>query len=315
LQDCVEGLCCGTLEVMTRRGLLSLPGWALLAQEQINFAPLLDRLSEEAEVFFANITRVVGTETMRAKSIKAQRRFRPRMGTAAPEPPEWLNKEVISEFGVSLFTEGGGILHEVRKVQQVDGRQVLKASDARMSLALDMRSNEDQVRRKLLLDLKQHGLTDVATDFSLSLIMFRKQAARRLEFGPATKARLGADEALVVRFAERASTGEFTVFHGNRTFKQKLQGEVWLRLPDGVPLRVVLVAASPGDKGITILDEGRTDYFASAQGFLLPISVVHRRYANRQLFAETVFSYQRFQRFSAGTEIRFEEVETAPAKP
>jgi len=58
-----------------------------------------------------------------------------------------------------------------------------------------------------------------------------------------------------------------------------------------------------------------TNPWACAQGYLLPATVVHRRYANRQLFAETVFTYQRFQRFSADAEIRFEEVDTAPPKP
>ena len=301
---------------MTRRSLLSLSGGAWLwGQQQVNLAPLLDRLSEEAEIFFRSITRVVGTETLRQKAQKPERRFRPRLGSAPPETPQWTNKEVISEFGVSSFEESGGLLHEVRKVQQVDGRQVLRAGEARMSLALDMRSREDSVRRKLLLDLKQHGLSDVATDFTLSMLIFRKQAVRGLVFGPARQARLGADDVLAVRFAQRDGEGEFTVFNGNQTFKQKLQGEVWLRLPDGVPLRVVLVAASPGDRGVTILDEGQTDYFPSAQGYLLPASVVHRRYYNKQMFVEGVFTYQRFQRFTADAEIRFEEVETAPARP
>jgi hypothetical protein len=303
---------CEKLEDMTRRGILSLPGIAIpgYAQEKIEFGPLLNRLSEEAEVFFYNITKVVGTETLRQKSMKDAKRFRPRIATD-PEPPKWISKEIVSEFGVSPF---GEVLHEVRKAQQVDGREIRKPKEARMSLALDMRSREDGIRRKLLLDLKQYGLTEVATDFSLSLLMFRKQRLKGLTFGPAKKARDGAEEALVVRFVEGEGEGDFTVYHGNQTFKQKLQGEVWLRLPDGLPLRVVLVAASPGDKGTTVLDEGRTDYFSSAHGHLLPISVVHRRYANRTLFAETVFTYQRFQRFSADTEIRFEEEPTPEPK-
>lgn len=298
---------------MTRRGILSLPGFALVrGQEQVDLTPLLNRLSEEAEVFFANITKVVGTETLRAKSLRDARRFRPRIGTTPPEAPQFQTTEVVSEFGVSRFAEGGGLLHEVRKVQQVNGREVRKAKEARMSLALDMRSQDDSVRRKLLLDLKQHGLTEIATDFSLSLLMFRKQPLRNLTFGPAKKVRVGADEALAVRFG--SGQNEFTVFNGNETYKQQLQGEVWLRLPDGLPLRVVLVAASPGGKGLTMLDEGRVDYFPSAQGFLLPASVMHRRSGNHQLIAETVFTYQRFQRFSAEAELRFEEAEPEPVK-
>ena len=297
---------------MTRRGfvLAEVTAFSLPAQD---LTPLLSRLSEEAEVFARNITRVVGTETLRQKAAKAERRFRPRLGTTPPPPLEWRTKELISEFGVSSFAEGGGTFHEVRKVQQVDGRQVLKASEARMSLALDMRSKDDNIRRKLLLDMERHGLTGAATDFTLSLLMFRKQAMAGIAFGPAAPARLGADEVLAVRFSQREGPGQFTIFEGNRTFRAKLQGEVWLRLPDGVPLRITLLAGSPIENGVTIVDEGRTDYLPGAQGFVLPVAVVHRRYRNREMFIEDVFSYQRFQRFSADAEIRFEEVETAPA--
>lgn len=296
---------------MTRRGfvLAGVGTRALLGQD---LTPLLNRLSEEAEAFFTNITRVVGTETLRQKAMRTDRRFRPRIGSAAP-PVEWRNKEVVSEFGVSLFSEGGGLLHELRKVQQVDGREVRKATEARMSLALDMRSSDDRIRRKLLLDLEQYGLTGAATDFTLSLLMFRKQPIRGFTFGPVTKTRLGADELLAVRFVQREGEGQFTVFEGNQTHRQKLQGEVWLRLPDGVPLRIILLAGTPGEKGVTIVDEGRVDYLPSAQGFLLPVAVVHRRFRNRELFLEEVYSYQRFQRFSADAEIRFEEVDAAPA--
>lgn len=301
---------------MKRRSLV-FAGVAAAGLRGQELTPLLDRLSEEAEVFYRNVTRVVGTETLRQKALKAERRFRPRIGTAPP-PAEWRTKEVISEFGVSEFKpkDGaqGGLLHEVRKVQQVDGRQVLKSAEARMSLALDMRSADDNIRRKLLLDLERHGLTGAATDFTLSLLMFRKQSIRGFTFGPTVKARLGADEVLAVRFGQREGDGQFTIFEGNRTHKQKLQGEVWLRLPDGVPLRIILLAGTPAEKGVTIVDEGRTDYLPGAQGFVLPVAVVHRRFWNREMIVEDVFSYQRFQRFTADAEIRFEEVEPEPAK-
>ena len=50
---------------------------------------------------------------------------------------------------VAEFSESGGILHELRKVRQVDGRQVRAQQEARNSLALDLKSNDDRVRRKL----------------------------------------------------------------------------------------------------------------------------------------------------------------------
>jgi len=273
---------------------------------------MLDRLSEEAEIFHANITRVVGTETLRQKAVKAERRFRPRVGSGAAAAPSavLMAREIVSEFGVSLFAEGTGTLHEVRKVQQVDGKPIAKVSEARMSLALNMQKS-DQARRKLLLEFEKYGLMGAAMDFSLSLLMFRKQSIKLFAFEPVREALLGAERAQVLRFFQREGDAQFTVFEGGRTTHQRLQGEVWLRVPDGVPMRVILVAATPVE-GATVFDEGRVEYFTSAQGYLLPASVMHRRSQNRALILEQVFTYERFQRFTADAEIRFEEVEPAP---
>lgn len=267
---------------------------------------MLTRASQEADKFHANITRVVGTETLRQKAARVERRrFKPRTGNTPLPPLQWQQREVISEFGVSVFPEAGNVLHEIRKVQQVDGRQIRKAEEARFSLATDMRNADDRLRRKLLLDFEKHGLLGAATDFTLSLLIFRPESIRNFTFGPTAEKRLGPDEALVTAFRQREGDAQFTVYEGSRTSRSQLQGEIWLRKPDGVPLRVVLVAASSFDPGEAIIDEGATDYFAAGEGYLLPAAVRHRRLRNRELILEEVSSYTRFQRFSAGAEITF----------
>jgi hypothetical protein len=268
---------------------------------------MLARASQEAEKYFANITRVVGTETLRQKAARVERRFKPRVGSTALPPLQWQQREVISEFGVSAFPEAGGVLHEIRKVQQVDGRQIRKPEEARFSLATDMRNADDRLRRKLLLDFEKHGLLGAATDFTLSLLMFRPEAIDNFTFGPVSEKRLGPDEVLAVVFRQRDGAAQFTVYEGSRTSRSQLQGEVWLRKPDGVPVRVVLVAASNFNPGEAIIDEGVTDYFMAGEGYLLPAAVRHRRMRNRELILEEVSAFTRFQRFSAGVEIKFGE--------
>ena len=224
--------------MLTRRTWLGACGAPLLRADELT--PLLERLSREADAFHANVTRVVGTETLRQKAARVERRFKPRAGTPGLPPLAWQQREVISEFGVSAFPEAGGIYHEVRKVQQVDGKQIRKAQEARFSLASDMRSADDKLRRKLLLDFEKHGLLGAATDFTLSLLMFRPEPIKMFRFGPSKATRLGPDEVLAVVFRQSEGEAQFTVYEGSRTNRARLQGEVWLRKPDGVPVRVIL---------------------------------------------------------------------------
>ena len=95
-----------------------------------------------------------------------------------------------------------------------------------------------------------------------------------------------------------------TVYEGNRLIRQQLQGELWLS-QTGVPLRIELGSAIR-ENGQVIVDIGVTDYAMSQYGFLLPVTVVHTRRADGQVVAENTFQYQRFQKFAADSELKFE---------
>ncbi len=265
---------------------------------------LLNRTAEEAEMFHQNITQVVGEETLKQRAQKRGTRFRPRVGTAAPPPVNFQTRELSSEYAVAPFKESNGDLHEVRQVTRIDGRQIQKLRDARMSLAMGMKSDDDKLRRKLLLEFEKHGLIGTAVDFGLSLLLFRKQAMLNYSFYVAGERRLGAETALVVQFKQKTGEGQMTVYEGNRLIRQQLKGELWLS-PTGVPLRIELGSAFRED-GQVIVDVGVTDYVVSQYGFLLPTTVVHTRKADGQLVAENIFRYERFQKFTADSDLKFE---------
>ena len=265
---------------------------------------LLNRAGEEAEMFHQNITQVIGQEKLKQRAQKRGTRFRAHVGQATAPVVNFQTRELISEYAVAPFAESNGNFHEVRQVTHIDGRQIQKLREARMSLAMGMKSADDKLRRKLLLEFEKHGLIGTAVDFGLSLLLFRKQALLDYTFVVAGIRQLGAETALVLRFKQKTGEGQMTVYEGNRLIRQQLQGELWLS-QTGVPLRIELGSAIR-ENGQVIVDIGVTDYAMSQYGFLLPVTVVHTRRADGQVVAENTFQYQRFQKFAADSELKFE---------
>jgi hypothetical protein len=276
----------------------------LVAPAAADIQALLNRAGEEAEMFHQNITLVLGKETLKQRAQKRPGRFRPHLGAATSAPVNFQARELTSEYAVLPFKESNGDFHEVRQVTHIDGRQIQKLREARFSLAMGMKSEDDKVRRKLLLEFEKHGLIGTAVDFGLSLLLFRKQAMHNYTFMVAGERRLGAETALVVRFKQKTGEGQMTVYEGNKLIRQQLQGELWLSAT-GVPLRIELGSVIRED-GQAIVDIGVTEYAMSQYGFLLPVTVVHTRKADGQLVAENIFRYERFQKFSADSDLKFE---------
>ena len=292
--------------------MIALVSLLLVTPAAVDMQALLNRVAEEAEIFHQNIALVVGEETLKQRAQKRQGRFRPRVGTAAPAEVNFQTRELKSEYAVASFKESNGEFHEVRKVTHVDGREIQKLREARMSLAMGMKSDDDKLRRKLLLEFEKHGLIGTAVDFGLNLLLFRKQPMHNFTFTVLGTRRLGADTAIVLRFQQKSGEAGMSVFEGNKLIRQQLQGELWLG-PTGVPLRIELGAGFREDGGPVIVDIGVTDYTMSQFGFLLPSTVVHTRKADGQLVAENVFHYLRFQKFAADSELKF-EVQEDPSK-
>ncbi|MCX6596725.1 MAG: hypothetical protein NTV70_10195 [Acidobacteria bacterium] len=279
--------------------------------------PLLSRLAEEAEVFAQSVAKLIGEETIRQRALKSGTRFRPRIGQAALEPPKpvYQARELASEFG---YTTIGDLWHEAREVRLVDGRTVQSTDKARRKLVLGLRSDDDLVKKKLLEDLEKHGLLGSATDFTLSLLMFRGRNLENYQFAPVRRERVGADEAMIYSFTQSGGDESFTIFQGKKTVRQKLTGHIWLRASDGLPLRIHLNTTTGGQDGVEVADDAVIDYVRNPVGLLLPASVLHRRMANNQLLAENNFTYSNFKRFSSDSEIKFtpaEEEEPPSAAP
>jgi len=104
---------------------------------------------------------------------------------------------------------------------------------------------------------------------------------------------------------------EFAV---KRTVREPLQGILWVRGSDGLPLRVEAWAEYRNNEHV-IADRATVDYIQSSHGFLTPVSVVHRHLVDGRLITENLYRYEPFKMFSSDAEIKFTEVPDPPPAP
>jgi hypothetical protein len=286
---------------------LAAPGG--MAQEA-DFRAMTARLSEEAEVFARNARSLLSEETLRQRALKPAPRFRPRIGAAAAAPPpaEYLTREIVSEYGYAAFQDSPGALHEFRQVVAVDGRPILAREKARQTLTMGVTSADDRLKKQMLRDFEKHGLVGAVTDFGQLILLFTKRGLANYDFQYRGRERVGAEEALVLSFRQRGGDSSLTIFSGREAVRRALEGAIWFRQPDHLPLRIRLNSRRP-DGEFEIRTEATVDYAMSAHGSLAPVSVAHREWAGTILLAENLFEYAPFRRFGAQTELKFTGIE------
>ncbi len=277
---------------------------------------LLARVAEEADAMAENITKTLTTETLEQRGVRPPTRFRPRVGAAASAPTVRSTvRQVVSEYSVGTLKETDSRdLHEFRQVISVDGRPVQTEESARHALSLGMQSPSDRIRKRMLEQFAKHGLVDVATDYGLILLEFTRRGWANLVFGPPTEARVGTDTALVLGWKQLSAAGGELEFHGRQAVHQSLQGRLWMRKSDGVPLRVEAWAELQ-DGSHRVRDQASVDYVMSMHGFPTPASVVHRHSVDGQLMTENLYRYEPFKMFSAEADIKFTEEPEPPQQP
>jgi hypothetical protein len=293
----------------------------LLLQAQLTLpsqrvAELLSRASEEAEMLRQNAPKALAEETLEQRALRPPSRFRPRAGAAAADPPkpQFHTREIVSEYSVGTLREGGsGRLIEFRQVISVDGQAVQSPQSARRALALGLRSTEDRARKRMLEDFERHGLVGAATDFGILLLQFTKLGIADLTVTPKAATMIGADQALVFDYEQKSGDTGFLDFSRRHAIRHPLRGQLFIRASDGVPLRVTCAIQRFEDRH-EYIDEGIVEYAMSVHGFVVPASVVHRRFADRRLTIENLFHYKPFRMFAADTDIKFTEV-PEPPKP
>ncbi|MFY9728106.1 MAG: hypothetical protein WB579_04685 [Bryobacteraceae bacterium] len=292
------------------------PSAAARSQSALEAArPLLSRVAEEADAMEQNITKTVTIETLEQRGVRPPARFRLRAAAANPPALRSTVRQIVSEYSVGTLKETGSRdLHEFRQVISVDGRPVQTEASARRALSLGMQSQSDRIRKRMLEQFARYGLVDIATDYGLILLEFTRRGWENLQFGPAAQGHIGTDTALVLGWSQRSTAGGELEFHGRRAMRESLQGRLWMRQPDGLPLRVEAWAELQ-DGGHTVRDQASVEYVMSPHGFVTPASVLHRHSVDGQVMTENLYRYQPFRMFSVEAEIKFTDLpEPPPAK-
>jgi hypothetical protein len=279
--------------------------------QQSEIAKMTGRVAEEAEVFAHTARAVLSEEKLEQRTRKPVSRL-PRVGDSAIRPgDEFLTREIVSEYGYSSFKDSPAALHEFRTVISVDGKKVLAPGKARKALTLGVKSTDDNTKKQMLRDFEKHGLVGAATDFGQLILLFTKRRLADYEFKVVGLDRIGADTLTVIIFKQKSGQEALTIFAGNAALRTELQGAIWVRNPDYLPMRIKLLSARKQD-GYTINTEATVDYAMSAHGCILPAAVVHRDSIAGTLITQNIFQYSAFRKFGAESELKFDTPAEAP---
>ena len=264
------------------------------------------RLAEEAEVLAQNAARIITEETLEQRSLMPPTRFRPRAGSAAERAtgPRFRVRQVVSEFSFGALRSSHDLI-EFRQVLSVDGEPQQSADSALHALSQGIQQADDRTRKRMLEQFARSGLVDIATDYALILLAFTDRGQKQVDFSPSASAYIGPDLAVSFRWKQKSSQGGVTEFHGGQSAHRALQGALWLRASDGLPLRVNAWMEYTDQASHLIRDDATVDYLMSEHGFLTPASVIHRHAVNGAVITENLYRYQPFKFFSTSSTITF----------
>jgi hypothetical protein len=275
-----------------------------LTAQDASLAPVLGRVTEEAEIFQQNIVKTLTQETLE-QSASAPARFQPRVGQK-PAKPQMRKHVVLSEYSVGKLKESaGGNLVEYRQVLSVDGTRVQSQASARHALSMNVLSEDDRARKRMLEDFASYGLVDIATDYGLVLLAFTQHGIADMKFSEEPERQVEGTAVRSIAWTQTSTAAGELEFHGRQAARIPLSGRLLVRRSDFLPLRVEVWAEDTQSKP-TIRDEATVAYTQSEHGFLMPTSVVHLHLVNGVVTAENRYTYQPFRLFSADTEIEFE---------
>lgn len=290
---------------MGSRFFIGLCLWQTLLLAQ---APAIDhaRLASQAQSFAEQLPHLIGSETLRQKSIQYSSRLRIRVGEAAlkPIPPKITERMIRSELGFALRGKDEPVWYELRKVIDVDGRNVTAPKKARERLAFGLKSDNDRERLRMMEEFVRYGLNGLATDYSLSLLLFRFGEVEKFRFEPEGEEFIGADRVFVYRFSRPDDAVGVTVFEGKQAMRHPIKGKLWVRQGSFSPVRLELDSTIIADQ-TQIQDVGIIEYQPSRFGAVLPASVHYQRRVNQLPTMEIRYEYTNFQKFGADAELKF----------
>jgi len=283
--------------------LTTLPGFAQagFAADPAPGAEPLDRIlaavGKDASRFWSTASDYVGRETWRQKTmVIPSQRIRLQLSQDSPKPPEprEVIRETVSLYALGAFHKSPESLWEFRRVLSVDGKESGDPAAAREEFLDGMRGKDDKWKRKLRERFEKQGAAGWVVDFGQVLLLFTAPRQQRYTFEIAGRERIGASNALRVKFEQQLGTQAMRVHDSGEEAVVPLRGEILVREPDYSVLAVRLHATHTLE-GHKVRDETSVDYAANSAGVLLPASVVHKRFVDDKGDTEDLFRYTDWQ--------------------
>jgi hypothetical protein len=232
-------------------------------------------------------------ETLKQKAIVTPRRSSKseggNPGAADRTPDRFKDRQILSAYALC----GQGALHEVRVVYDIDGKSIVTPTKAWEELKVAALTSPER-RDELSAEFERESLGDTAIDFGQLLLLFGKASLPKYNFAVEKTEMAGADSALVISFEQQAGAASLHINDAGKRSHSPLEGQIWVRAADYLPLRIMLRTARDRKK-VKIRDEVRVDYEKHQGIVLLPVSVSHRRYLDDQLHAENVYQYSEWR--------------------
>jgi hypothetical protein len=272
----------------------------LRAQVPPDPAEYLDAIARTAATFAATAPRLMAEETLKQRG---RRSFVEVLRDAKKDeirnleiqlPEDFSVHEVVSSWGFAAFGEAQ-VLHEIRKIETMDGEAVSDATEARHAMTIGLQSPDDRTKRELLEDFENNALEGAVTDFGQVILLFEKRRQKDYDFTWAGERHLGNQSAAVIRYRQVSGHDGLTVFKETTAQRQPTEGEVWLRTSDLLPLRITINTVETLSKKYRIRTEATVDYTPSRFG-LVPLSVTHKQFLNSALMVENDLHYAAFER-------------------
>ena len=265
--------------------------WAVLlshlptfAQPDPRIAEALHRVSSEASKLWESAPRFVGVETVSQRAPGQSGR---------KLPVQDRTREITSFYALGAFKASPEALRELREVVAVNGERTQDPAVARARFRQLLLTGDDAAKRNAIAEFEKTCLAGAAMDFGQLILLFTRPNLAKYSFQFAGAALAGADQAWIVSFEQQSGSESLHILETRGKRLEKLQGQIWVRQGDCLPLRIVLRAERT--LGKNLLRDEATVHYGVVSGALLPASLVYRRFVNATLTLESVYRYSDWQ--------------------
>jgi hypothetical protein len=215
------------------------------------------------------------------------------MGSIGSGIPLFQTREILSYYSLGAFQGAPEALHEFRETFSVDGHSVAEEPAARAKLIEELEGDVDATKQELVKQFEKKCVAGAATDFGQLILLFTRSHVDKYSYEVTGDGRIGADTAWVLSFKQLGGEQALRITDNGKKIVEKLQGEIWVRQGDYLPLRITLNSTRARDKS-EIRDEAKVDYTV-VSGALLPASLTYRRFTDDDLALESVYRYSNWE--------------------